>query len=403
MQMSEFQVIPNPIFHDTNKTVEELFSNNSLQFAYYEVNPDRMMGFTAETEDVTIIIYVISGSVYITTPDGKIKVSSHTSIVLDNIQHTYMLVANEVSQLLVFTNTEKVQHIDAANVFRKIINEIEQKDIYTIGHSHRVRKYSSAIALALDPAYDIIPLATAAGLHDVGKIKVPKEILQKPGKLTQEEYQIIKKHPIDTYELLKEYFPDKRYLTTSMRQEAARCRMAFEEAAKGAVTAMVCSGDAGIYGMAGLMYEIGEEYPEVAIEVIPGVTAALGGSAVLGAAVGHDVSLISLSDLLTPWELIEERLLCAAKADFVICLYNPSSRKRSTYLAKACEIMLEYKAEDTVCGIVKNIAREGETMQTLTLKELKETTVDMFSTVFIGNKQTKVIKDKMVTPRGYRI
>lgn len=195
-------------------------------------------------------------------------------------------------------------------------------------------------------------------------------------------------------ELLKEYFPDKRYLTTSMRQEAARCRMAFEEAAKGAVTAMVCSGDAGIYGMAGLMYEIGEEYPEVAIEVIPGVTAALGGSAVLGAAVGHDVSLISLSDLLTPWELIEERLRCAAKADFVICLYNPSSRKRSTYLAKACEIMLEYKAEDTVCGIVKNIAREGETMQTLTLKELKETTVDMFSTVFIGNKQTKVIREK---------
>ena len=169
-------------------------------------------------------------------------------------------------------------------------------------------------------------------------------------------------------ELLKEYFPDKRYLTTSMRQEAARCRMAFEEAAKGAVTAMVCSGDAGIYGMA-----------------------------------GHDVSLISLSDLLTPWELIEERLRCAAKADFVICLYNPSSRKRSTYLAKACEIMLEYKAEDTVCGIVKNIAREGETMQTLTLKELKETTVDMFSTVFIGNKQTKVIREKMVTPRGYRI
>ena len=159
-------------------------------------------------------------------------------------------------------------------------------------------------------------------------------------------------------ELLKEYFPDKRYLTTSMRQEAARCRMAFEEAAKGAVTAMVCSGDAGIYGMAGLM---------------------------------------------TPWELIEERLRCAAKADFVICLYNPSSRKRSTYLAKACEIMLEYKAEDTVCGIVKNIAREGETMQTLTLKELKETTVDMFSTVFIGNKQTKVIREKMVTPRGYRI
>ena len=204
-------------------------------------------------------------------------------------------------------------------------------------------------------------------------------------------------------DLVKEYFAGKEFMTTPMKKEVDRCVLAFEEAKKGKTVSMICSGDAGVYGMAGLMYEIGEEYPEVAIEVIPGVTAALGGSAVLGAAVGHDVSLISLSDLLTPWELIEERLLCAAKADFVICLYNPSSRKRSTYLAKACEIMLEYKAEDTVCGIVKNIAREGETMQTLTLKELKETTVDMFSTVFIGNKQTKVIREKMVTPRGYRI
>ena len=204
-------------------------------------------------------------------------------------------------------------------------------------------------------------------------------------------------------DLLKQYFPEKEYLTTPMRKEPERCRMAFEEAEKGHPTAMVCSGDSGIYGMAGLMYEIGEEYPDVEIKVLPGVTAALGGSAVLGAPLGHDCCLISLSDLLTPWELIEERLRCAAKADFVICLYNPSSRKRSTYLAKACEIMLEYKAEDTVCGIVKNIAREGETMQTLTLKELKETAVDMFSTVFIGNKQTKVIREKMVTPRGYRI
>ena len=203
-------------------------------------------------------------------------------------------------------------------------------------------------------------------------------------------------------ELLKEYFPDKRYLTTSMRQEAARCRMAFEEAAKGAVTAMVCSGDAGIYGMAGLMYEIGEEYPEVVIEVIPGVTAALGGSAVLGAAVGHDVSLISLSDLLTPWELIEERLRCAAKADFVICLYNPSSRKRADYLEKACEIILKSRSEETVCGLVKNIGREGELYEIMTLKKLKTTQADMFTTVYIGNSNTKELNGKMVTPRGYK-
>lgn len=204
-------------------------------------------------------------------------------------------------------------------------------------------------------------------------------------------------------DLLKEHFPEKKYLTTGMRREVDRCRLAFEEAKKGELTAMVCSGDAGIYGMAGLMYEVGEDYPDVEIEVVPGVTAAMGGSAVLGAAVGHDVSLISLSDLLTPWELIEERLKCAAKGDFVICLYNPSSKKRSTYLKKACEQILEYKSEETVCGIVKNIAREGEQMQILTLKELAHTQVDMFSTVFIGNRQTKVIRGKNVTPRGYSI
>mgnify|MGYP000432314948 CR=1 FL=1 len=185
-----------------------------------------------------------------------------------------------------------------------------------------------------------------------------------------------------------------------MRKEVDRCVMAFDEAMKNQTVSMICSGDAGVYGMSGLMYEVGVSYPEVELSVIPGVTAATGGGAVLGAPLIHDFCLISLSDLLTPWEKIEGRLLGASKADFVICLYNPSSRKRSTYLAKACEIMLEYKAEDTVCGIVKNIAREGETMQTLTLKELKETTVDMFSTVFIGNKQTKVIREKMVTPKG---
>lgn len=179
--------------------------------------------------------------------------------------------------------------------------------------------------------------------------------------------------------------------------------MAFEAAAAGKTTAMVCSGDAGIYGMAGLMYEVGEEFPQVEIEVVPGVTAAIGGSAVLGAAVGHDCALISLSDLLTPWEAIEKRLLAAAEADFVICLYNPSSKKRSDYLKKACMLIQRYKADDTVCGIVRQIAREGEALKLLTLGELEDTEVDMFSTVFIGNRQTKIIRGHMVTPRGYHI
>ena len=203
-------------------------------------------------------------------------------------------------------------------------------------------------------------------------------------------------------ELLKEYFPDKRYLTTSMRQEAARCRMAFEEAAKGAVTAMVCSGDAGIYGMAGLMYEVGENYPDVELTIIPGVTAATGGAAVLGAPLIHDFCLISLSDLLTPWEKIEARLLAAAQADFVVCLYNPSSRKRKDYLQKACDLMMKYKSPDIVCGTVAQIARDGEHAQVMTLKELRDTEVDMFTTVFVGNSQTRNINGKMVTPRGYK-
>ena len=203
-------------------------------------------------------------------------------------------------------------------------------------------------------------------------------------------------------DLLKEQFAKKEFLTTPMRQEVKRCQMAYEEAIKGKKVSMVCSGDAGIYGMASLMYEVGEMYPEVELQIIPGVTAALGGSAVLGAPMSHDSCLISLSDLLTPWDTIEKRLRLAAEADLVIALYNPSSKKRKTYLSKACHILMEHKDAHTVCGIVRNIARKGEEMKILTLQELESTEVDMFSTVFIGNKDTKIINGHMVTPRGYR-
>ena len=203
-------------------------------------------------------------------------------------------------------------------------------------------------------------------------------------------------------DLVKEHFAGKEFLTTPMKKEVERCKMAFEEAMKGKTVSMICSGDAGVYGMAGLMYEVGMNYPEVELSVIAGVTAATGGAAVLGAPLIHDFCLISLSDLLTPWEKIETRLLDAAHGDFVICLYNPSSKKRHDYLQKACDLMLKYKSEETVCGIVGNIGRDGESEKVMTLKELRDTQVDMFTTVFIGNSQTKNINGKMGTPRGYK-
>ena len=202
-------------------------------------------------------------------------------------------------------------------------------------------------------------------------------------------------------DLVKEHFPGKEFLTTPMRKEIERCQLAFDEAEKGKNVAMICSGDAGVYGMAGLMLEIGESYPQISVEVIPGVTAATGGAAVLGAPLIHDFALISLSDLMTPWEKIEKRLLCASEADFVICLYNPSSRKRHDYLQKACDLMMQHKSPETVCGTVQSIGRDGQTMQVMTLKELRDTQVDMFNTVFIGNSQTRNINGRMVTPRGY--
>ncbi|WP_099467970.1 precorrin-3B C(17)-methyltransferase [Konateibacter massiliensis] len=203
-------------------------------------------------------------------------------------------------------------------------------------------------------------------------------------------------------DLVKEHFSDKEFLTTPMTKETERCELAFEQASSGKTTAMICSGDAGVYGMSGLILEIGQRYPNVEVSIVGGVTAALSGACVLGAPLIHDFAVISLSDLLTPMEKIEKRLECAAQADFVICLYNPSSKKRHDYLKRACDIVLKHADSNTVCGYVKNIGREGEASVILTLGELRECEVDMFTTVFIGNSQTKEVGGKMVTPRGYK-
>ncbi len=203
-------------------------------------------------------------------------------------------------------------------------------------------------------------------------------------------------------DLVKEDFPDKETLSTGMRREVDRCRAAVEAALTGKSVAVVCSGDSGVYGMAGLVYEVAQEYDPIDIEVVPGITAACGGAAVLGAPLTHDFAVVSLSDLLTPWEKIEARLTAAARADFVLCLYNPASRSRPDYLRRACDILLAAgKSPDTVCGTVRNIGRAGEEARILTLGRLRDTQVDMFTTVFVGNSQTKVLGGKMVTPRGY--
>ncbi len=201
-------------------------------------------------------------------------------------------------------------------------------------------------------------------------------------------------------EMIREYFKDKELYSTPMRGERERCLYAIERAEKGENTAVISSGDSGIYGMASLIYELSADR-DVEIRVVAGMTAAVSGAALLGAPIGHDFAVISLSDMLTPFELIEKRLRLAAQADMVIVLYNPASRKRHDYLKKACGIIKQARDINTVCGYVKNIGREGERAVVTDLDALTHTDADMFTTVFIGSSTTKNIKGKMVTPRGY--
>ena len=202
-------------------------------------------------------------------------------------------------------------------------------------------------------------------------------------------------------ELISHLTSGKEIVSNGMKQEVERCKLAVSIAETDKTVSMVCSGDSGVYGMAGIMYEVAE-HSDVEIVVVPGITAACSGASLLGAPLIHDFAVISLSDLLTPWEKIEKRLLLASEADFAISLYNPSSKKRFDYLEKAVTLMLNHKSLSTPCGYVQNIGRDGETAVVCTLGELKDIQVDMFTTVFIGNSQTKIINGKLVTPRGYK-
>lgn len=201
-------------------------------------------------------------------------------------------------------------------------------------------------------------------------------------------------------DLLKSDFPDKEYYATGMRAERERCEEAIRLSRMGKRVAVCCSGDSQVYGMASLVLELTDSRDEVI--VIPGVTAALSAAACLGAPISGDFAVISLSDLLTPWEVIEKRLRGAAVGDFVLAIYNPGSHTRTEHLARACDILLGQRSPDAVCGLVRSIGREGQSQKLLTLSQLRNEPVDMLTTIIIGNSETVMKDGHLVTPRGYR-
>ena len=203
--------------------------------------------------------------------------------------------------------------------------------------------------------------------------------------------------------LMKKIYPQKSYMTTGMKAEIDRCRLCIELAESNKKVALICSGDPGVYGMASLVYELVEKDSGIELVVVPGITAACSGAAVLGAPLNHDFCVISLSDLLTPYELIVKRLKAAIEGDFVIVLYNPSSKSRADYLMRACEVMLEAGADKgRACGYVENIGREGTKAFVGTLEELRTKSVNMFTIVFIGNSESYIKNGKLITKRGYK-
>ena len=204
-------------------------------------------------------------------------------------------------------------------------------------------------------------------------------------------------------ELVKKFLPEKIFEVYPMRSEIKRCEDALKLSKEGRKIALISSGDSGVYGMAGLILEISKGTDEN-IKIIPGVTAANSAASILGAPLMNDYVNISLSDLLTDWEIIEKRLKAACEGDFVICIYNPASHHRPENFKKACGILLKYKSPETICGYVRNINREGQEFEIMTLKEIKDCKkIDMLCTVIIGNSQSYISDGKMITPRGYKI
>ncbi|GKX51745.1 precorrin-3B C(17)-methyltransferase [Budvicia aquatica] len=204
--------------------------------------------------------------------------------------------------------------------------------------------------------------------------------------------------------LVKPLVGDKEVIKTGMCKEIERCHLAIDLAEQGKNVAMVCSGDAGIYGMAGLILEIvTKQKRNVEVRLVSGVTASIAAAALLGAPLMHDFCHISLSDLLTPWDVIEKRVKAAAEADFVICFYNPRSRGREGHLAKAFELMAPWTSASTPVGVVKAAGRKKQEKWITTFGEMDYSNVDMTSLVIVGNKSTYISDGLMITPRGYTL
>lgn len=223
--------------------------------------------------------------------------------------------------------------------------------------------------------------------------------------LTYKAAEVIKKCQVVVgykfyIELVKEIIVGKKIISTGMKGEIERCKLALEEAKNGLDTCIISTGDPGLYGMAGLILELAQD---VEVEVIPGLSAAFCAASEIGAPIMHDFCTISLSDLLTPWQLIEKRLEAAAGADFVIAIYNPKSKGRKTQIERAIEIIRKYKNGDVPVGLIKNAGREGNERKIVTLDTVDFEFIDMMTVVLIGNNKTYMKNGKMITPRGYNL
>ncbi|PID89483.1 MAG: precorrin-3B C(17)-methyltransferase [Bacteroidia bacterium] len=204
--------------------------------------------------------------------------------------------------------------------------------------------------------------------------------------------------------LIKEHFADKKFVSSAMKKEVNRCEEVLKLAETGKTVSLISSGDSGIYGMAGIMLEVVDAHKsELEVEIVPGITASIAGASLLGAPLMNDFVVISLSDLLSPWELIEKRIHAAGAGDFVICIYNPRSKTRIKQLDNAVEILLQYQSPETPVGIVKHAMRKEQEVIITDLQKLRKHDINMFTTLIVGNSKTKVINNKLVTVRGYKI